>query len=375
MAVCLTHFVDAGTHEDAARLLSLLLRLLPVRRVHQSVVLLGHPPAALSIPREIRLQRLGSRLGWQMGFGLDLRRQYVGEHPDVILAWSSRAAAVADAFGRCPTAVTITDPAEADDAGKWWRSAGGPDGRISVVCPAQLIQRRLVEHGIPMEATAVIRPGVDFAAIREAKQSANRAAWGLPEDGPVLLTTSPPSRAAGQFQAVWATAVLRQIWPDIRMILPGRSREQRRLDRLRHSLYCPEVCIFTEDHHSPAELLAVSDVLVAPAARDVGTGWLAWAMAAGVPIVGCAVPSISELIADRHNGLLCKPGEPHTLAARIRMLLRSPDLRAICVETARGQAYDVFRAQRCVAEYLKLIDNLAAGRQALAGIQDAAINA
>ena len=80
-------------------------------------------------------------------------------------------------------------------------------------------------------------------------------------------------------------------------------------------------------------------------------------------------------MADRHNGFLCKPGEPHTLAMRIRTVFESPDLRRQCAEMARGQAYDVFRAQRCAEEYLKVFRTMAAGRRAIAEVQDAAVDA
>ena len=46
-----------------------------------------------------------------------------------------------------------------------------------------------------------------------------------------------------------------------------------------------------------------------------------------------------------------------------------------CVETGRGQAFEVFRAERCIDEHLHLIENVAAGRRAVAGLQDAAVDA
>jgi glycosyltransferase involved in cell wall biosynthesis len=186
---------------------------------------------------------------------------------------------------------------------------------------------------------------------------------------------SPPSRPGGHYYGLWATAIVQMIWPHIRLVIPGRSREQERVYRFARETGRDGFCRFVEDRFSPAELIAASDGLLVPALDDIATDWLAWAMAGSVPIIGSAVPAVAELIADRHNGLLCKPGEPHTLAIRIRRAFEDRDTLARCVETARGQAFEVFRAQRCIDEHLRVIDNVAAGQPAVSGLQDAAIDA
>ena len=67
---------------------------------------------------------------------------------------------------------------------------------------------------------------------------------------------SPPTREGGHFYAVWAAAILHQIWPDARLIVPGVSREQRRLHRLIDGIYCPDIYRLTADRYEPIELLA-----------------------------------------------------------------------------------------------------------------------
>jgi glycosyltransferase involved in cell wall biosynthesis len=226
-----------------------------------------------------------------------------------------------------------------------------------------------------MGATAVIRPGVDLAELRWAREAMSREVLGLPPTGRVLLVPSPASRVGGQYYAAWAVAILHHIWPDARLIVPGLSREQRRIGRMIESIGAGHVYALPGERYSPAQLLAVADALIVPALGDIPTGWIPWAMAAGVPVIGSAVPCVTEFIADRRNGFLCPPGEPHTLAVRIRTAFESPEVMAACVQTARHEAYETFRTEQCVREFLKVIDNLAARRPALVGVQDAAIDA
>ncbi|GMU21834.1 MAG: hypothetical protein AMXMBFR13_19230 [Phycisphaerae bacterium] len=377
MPIRLTHVVDEATPEDGLHLLSLLLERLPAARMHQSVLVIGRKPELLEVTEHNSFQRIGRRFDWPLGSALDLQRGLTDGQPEVVHAWSAAAAGAVGAVwhGRSPVTVTISDPTEGTRSGRWWRSLQPYTAGPAIICSSSLIQRRLVEAGIPMDAATVIRAGVDFGAIRIAKQNMRRERLKLPADARVLVTPSPPSRNGGHYFAVWAVAILRQIWPSLRLLIPGASREGDRLGRLIGQIYCPEAFLLVGNRYSPAELLAVSDALLAPAIDDAATGWLAWAMAASVPIIGSAVPAIAELIADRQNGFLCKPAEPHTLATRIRTAFDSPAVMRQCVETARGQAYDVFRAQACVDQYLTLFENQSAGRSPLAGVRDTAVDA
>lgn len=375
MPIRLAHLVDTATHEDAARLLSLLLGRLPAE-IAQHVLLMGPAPQGLTMGPQVSRTQVGRLFNWPAVSAISVRRsmQHVGA--DVALAWSAAAGATLKLVWRdaSPTAAVLCDPQEAVEASRWWRSLSGDDRAMDIICTAGHVQRRVIESGTPIEATAVIRPGVDFGALRRVRRDDIRARLGIDPAARVLLTSSPSTRTGGQFQAVWAAAILHYVWPDATMIVPGCSREQQRLRRLGQAIYCPQIYRFTEQAFSPAELLVASDVFVLPARGDVPTGWLAWAMAAGVTIVASAVPAVAELIADRHNGFLCKSPEPQPLAVRIREAIADTALARRCAETARQQAYEVFRAERCVDEFLRVIRNLAGGQRAAVGIMDAAID-
>src|SRR5207302_5683116 len=90
------------------------------------------------------------------------------------------------------------------------------------------------------------------------------------------------------------------------------------------------------------ELVSAADVMVEAADEICATEPLAWAMAAGLPIVGKAIRSVAELIAHSHNGLLSKTGEPAGLASVLLDIFDDPTRRRTLTDTARGQAYEVF---------------------------------
>lgn len=369
MTLRLLHTIGPDTPEDTLHLLNVLLRGLG-NDFAQSLLVIGPTPEGLQAPPHVQVHRIGARFGASMGAVLEVRRLLRRLQPNVVHATSgSDAATIRAAMWGAAGGVltTIADPDEASGVSRWFRSSELGE----IACSSQTIQRRLVEAGVPMGMTAVVRPPVDFGMLRAARERNLRDELGIAPAARVLVTPSPPTRAGGQFYAIWAMAILHQIWPDAVLIVPGVSREADRLRRLMDEIYCPQAFRLTGNRYTAPELLSIATALLVPAVGDVPTGWIAWAMAAGVPVIGSAVPSIAEFIADRYNGYLCRAAEPHTLAIRIRSVLESPQLREIA-EVARGQAYDVFRSGACIEQYSTAFRRLAAGQRAVEALRDTA---
>ena len=369
MPLRLMHIIDSATHEDAARLCSLLVHARaggPAGGLEHEVVALDGVPAGSGTAGLEPLARLG-RVGWLPQLDrLRLTRLAVASTAQVIVAWGTSALANAAraAAGR-PVLGVVTDPAEAS-AGRGIVLASRIEG---IICTSQTVLEQFQAAGVPRQLLGIIRPAVDFGTLRASRQSMNRSRLNLPANAKVLLTPSPPTRAGGQFFAVWATALLHQLREDVHLVIPGTGREQQRLARLVGRIVCPRAYRLTGERFSPAELLSISDLVIAPARAEVSTGWLAWAMAAGVPIIGSPVASVRELIRHELNGLLCPP-RPHDLATAIREALARPDMPARCAQTASGQAYEVFRLEGFARQFEALLHNLAARAPLFEGITD-----
>ena len=131
--------------------------------------------------------------------------------------------------------------------------------------------------------------------------------------------------------------------------------------------------VVSDPRLSWAELLSCADIFLAPAVEDICTEPIAQAMAAGVAVVASAVRSIAELVADKSNGLLVKPGEPRALAARLLAAIEDEPLRRKVADLARGQAYEVFGVRAFVENYERLYANVVANGAPGEGIADSAM--
>jgi glycosyltransferase involved in cell wall biosynthesis len=87
------------------------------------------------------------------------------------------------------------------------------------------------------------------------------------------------------------------------------------------------------------DILATHHIVVAPYLDDTLSGIVPLAFAAGRPVVSTAVGGISEQVADGHNGILVKPGDPEALAAGIQVAAeRLEELSAGAVESSSSWA-------------------------------------
>jgi glycosyltransferase involved in cell wall biosynthesis len=110
-------------------------------------------------------------------------------------------------------------------------------------------------------------------------------------------------------------------------------------------------------HASPElfELYRRADVFVLPTRADTLGLVFAEALAAGLPVIGCDVGAARELVIPGKTGLLVAPGSPDELAAAIRTLADSPELRARMGAHGRTLARTQHCADRNCAAVIDLL--------------------
>ncbi len=366
----IVHVVDpAATEADLSALHTLLDRL-PGESHRQIVVAAASRAAARLAERLGRpVLRTDGRFGPLLPGSLSLRHFVRAHDAHIMHAWGlGAAAAAASAAAGRPMVVCGIQPHETLRAARRLRPLSSPP---AVVTSSHTVRSRLAASGVSGEHSVVIRPPVDFAALNRARREVLRRRL-LGDARPVLLTPGPARRGDGQFQAVWAAGVLQRIHPDLRIVVPFESAETARLRRFAASFRRPEMLFCPGDSLRWPELVTLADVLVIAPDAEIACEPIAWAMAAGVPVAGAARRSVAEFIADRQNGLLCRENAPRLLAAAVLRLLEDEPLRRRLVETARGQAFEVFGARAFVDNYAALYENLRAGRKPAHGVRDTA---
>jgi glycosyltransferase involved in cell wall biosynthesis len=370
----LLHLVDASMGWEQRLAVTQLLDRLPEREFRQCVVAVDGTARTQLGPQRRSTPLFARRLGLDFLVAPALRRYIDRRRIDLIHAWGVRAAAAAEYATharRCPIATTVFDPALARRDVNFLRGTNDPAGR-PVVCATQTVHRRLLEQGVDAARCVVIRVGVDFSTLNEARKSNLRYDLGLTPNHTLVVVPEPVTPTGGQFAAFWATAIRSFLDPQVRVVIPGRSREQRRLHRLAERLNFQWLIIRPGPDVPFEHLVGVADLAIVAPTEEVSGTMLAWAMAAGVPIIGTAVYSVAEAVAHDLNGILLKPAPAKRLATSLARAMGDRDHLRRLAEVARGQAFEVFGLRRFVDQHRTFYDNVLSRRGPGQGIVDAA---
>ena len=277
-------------------------------------------------------------------------RRLVRSRPDrpVVHAFGMRALGVAVVAGT-PTLFTATRPPTPQHIA--WLRVAVRHRAVRVVCDSDTERRAWVEGGVPIESTALVRPGVSLA-VPPGERDAERARYGYGPDDRLIVCPLPPLGPA-RSAAAWTGCLSHVLDRSVRMLAwtPGRFVE---LESLRKRLMTPDALRYFSAP-DPVAAFAFADVILLPP----GVAWptmTALAMAAGRPIVAYADAITCEMLEDRHTAFLTRDGRPRMLAERIEDVFSDPGRARTVGDRARAEAYDHFRQSRQIDDLKALYD-------------------
>lgn len=239
-----------------------------------------------------------------------------------------------------------------------------------VICVSEAARQNLIDHGLALEQCTTIHNGIDFDALfRQIRRdpTAVREALGLTPQTAVVGLAGMIRPWKGQFVLVKAIDRLTRAHPTMKVIIMGGVSDQDPRD----AAYLDEIRAFIRERgldnsiiilgHQPnaLEFLQIFDIMVhaaidpEPFSRVVIEG-----MALGRAIVASSTGGTPEAIQDGVSGFLVPPDDPDSLADRIDLLLRRPDLREAFGGAARETVVRKFLIQHHVARTQAIYDSL-----------------
>ena len=274
------------------------------------------------------------------------------EQFDLVHAWGGKALTVAALGTSAP--LVFSPASETRGRTVQWLRAVMAYRRVEVVCPTVTMHRRLVERGVPIERSHLIRPGVEFNRVKRRRDAALREQLGLTEADHVFLTAGESTRGAAHRDAIWATSILHVADPKYKLLVWGRGGM---LDSLEHfgRNVMPDALRIAQRRLGRRvefeELLPAADGIVVTARAPVATLPVAISMAAALPIVATVTPTVAELLEDRHTALMTAPARPRWFARRVLDLIEDPASQWSLSDTARTEAYEYFAFTRFVNQF------------------------
>jgi glycosyltransferase involved in cell wall biosynthesis len=169
----------------------------------------------------------------------------------------------------------------------------------------------------------------------------------LTGDGrPLVLTVARLDPQKGHPFLLEAAAEL----PGAVFALAGEGADRAALEARATVLGVADRVRFLGHRDDVPDLLAACDVFALPSLFEGSSLAVLEAMAAGKPVLSCAVGGTDELIDDGEDGLLAAPADAAALAAALRRLLGDPALCAALGRRARERVERDFSPARTVEQ-------------------------
>jgi len=214
-----------------------------------------------------------------------------------------------------------------------------------VVTAASLIERRLLDWGVPREKLVRIPIPINldlFKPIDESQRRAARARFGISDDHLVIgsfqkdgvgwATGNEPKRIKGPdvfLDAVARVARERRIF--VLLTGPARGYVKQGLEKLG----IPHAHDYVENYEMLPRCYAALDVYLNPSSEEGGPKGVLESMASGIPVVSTRVGMAPDLITSGETGFIVDPGDAAGLAHAILAIDTDAHLRARIIINAR----------------------------------------
>ena len=214
----------------------------------------------------------------------------------------------------------------------------------------------------------LIPPGVDtdrFKPQTATERVEARRRLGLQIEAPTVVSVSRLVPRKGMDTLVRSAALLAGVHEDLQVVIAGRGRDRRRLNRLAASLRVPVRLPGRLRDDDLVALYGCADVF----AMLCRTRWRGLeqegfgivfleAAAAGVPQVAGRSGGAHEAVSDGETGIVLDPATPHNAAEAIGALLDAPARRREMGEAARRRAEAEFSYDALAGQLSRALHNM-----------------
>jgi glycosyltransferase involved in cell wall biosynthesis len=205
----------------------------------------------------------------------------------------------------------------------------------------------LREEGVPSSAVALISNGVDAATYpdRPLGPSVRRV---------ITVANLRPEKSHETLIA--AAAQLARVCPELRYQIVGDGSRRQELEALARARGVGGIVEFLGHREDVPALLAAADVFVLPSRSEAFPNGAIEAMAAGLPVVACAVGGLLDLIETGRTGILVPPSDPEPLAVALQSLCAAPARAHAMGREARREVRARYSFERMIAAFDDLYD-------------------
>lgn len=216
---------------------------------------------------------------------------------------------------------------------------------------------------IPADRVVTIHNGIDREKFgRRQRPEQARREFGLPAEGPIIGAVGRLDEVKGLTYLLSAAAQLLPEFPTLTVAIAGTGPLAETLKEEATRLGLGNAVRFLGFQPDVQKVLDALDVFAIPSLSEALGYSLLEAMASELPAVGSAVGGVPEVIVTGETGFLVPPRDGAALAAALRPLLNSAELRERLGRAGRERVCQHFQESEMVRRTLDVYRTMLAGR-------------
>ena len=210
--------------------------------------------------------------------------------------------------------------------------------------------------------TSLVLNAVDKNEIAGGNGSLNIAEkLNISSDDFVIGVIGRLSKEKGQEFLLEAISLCKHECPDLKLLVVGDGPDREILSALSIKLNLENNVIFCGHQKDMKSFYKIINLLVLPSLSEGLPNVVLEAMSMGVPVLSTKVGGVGEIITDRENGWLVKPGDSKELANKIQNLYLNRNTLADYGKVAENSLEPKFcpkrRAEKILDTYFKLLES------------------
>lgn len=219
-----------------------------------------------------------------------------------------------------------------------------------LVCNAPDLVRYVTEGGWAKERVSLIP---NFPSLADGPKL-DRAAFDTPADAPLALALGRLHTAKGLDVLIRAAATVTGLY----VWIAGEGPERETLQRLTNDLGLSSRVKFLGWRSDRASLFKTADICVYPSREEPFGNVVVEAWSCGMPLITTASTGPRWLVRNGKDALMTPVDDVEALAAGIRRLLASPELRASLAAAGHRRVAEEFSEPAIIARYIDLFERV-----------------